>query len=58
MKDIRQVLRQKEIELDRVRTEVEALHVAIGLLADESDWAEHGSAPPPRYGTLTKHNAG
>jgi len=48
MKDIRQVLQQKEADLNRVRIQVEALHVAIRLLADEKDWAEHGSAPPVR----------
>ena len=48
MKDIRHVLKQKEMDLDRVRAEVEALHAPVRLLADESDWAEHGSAPPLR----------
>lgn len=46
MKDIRELLKRKESELERLRAEVAALHVAIRLLADADDWAEHGSAAP------------
>ncbi len=31
----------------RVQKEIEALHLAIPLLADNRDWVEHGLAWPP-----------
>ncbi|MFB3916857.1 MAG: hypothetical protein ACE14M_09010 [Terriglobales bacterium] len=37
MKNIYEVLRQKETELSRLTKEIEALHIAIRLLADDSD---------------------
>ena len=46
MKDPYQVLEQKETELERVRTEVEALHLVIPLLAEDADWIENGLTPP------------
>jgi hypothetical protein len=46
MKDPYQVLEQKEMELERVRTEIEALHLAIPLLAEDADWIEHVLASP------------
>jgi hypothetical protein len=30
-----------------VRKEIEALHLAISLLAEDRDWVEHGLASPP-----------
>jgi len=42
----------------RVRKEVEALHLAIPLLAEDQDWVEHGLASPPpsqSQGTGTTH---
>jgi len=46
MKDLFQVLRQKELDVERVRKEIEALHFVIPLLAEEADWIENGLAPP------------
>jgi hypothetical protein len=46
MKDFFQVLRQKELDIERVRKEIEALHFVIPLLAEEADWIENGLAPP------------
>jgi len=46
MKDLRQVLEQKKMEIDRVRTEIKALHLVIPLLAEDADWIENGLAPP------------
>jgi len=45
MKDLFQVLRQKELDIERVRKEIEALHFVIPLLAEEADWIENGLAP-------------
>ena len=47
MKDLNQVLQEKESALVRVRNEVQALHAVILLLAEDRDWEEHGLAPPP-----------
>ena len=47
MKDIYQVLTQKEMDMVRVQQEIEALHLVIPLLADDGDWVEHGLALPP-----------
>lgn len=44
--DVKLVLRQKELDIVRVRKEIEALHLAIPLLAEERDWEEHGLAMP------------
>ena len=41
MKDVYEVLRQKELDLRRVQTEVEALQVVIPLLADHADYQDH-----------------
>jgi len=46
MKDVYQVLSQKEGDIERVRKEIEALHFVIPLLAEEADWVEHGLASP------------
>jgi hypothetical protein len=46
MKDLYQVLSQKERDIERVRTEVKALYLVIPLLAEDADWVEHGLAPP------------
>jgi hypothetical protein len=46
VKDLRQILREKELDLARVRNEVQALHLVVPLLAEEQDWLEHGLAPP------------
>ena len=44
MKDAREVLRQKEADLTRVRKEVDSLRLAAPLLDEESDRME--KAPP------------
>jgi hypothetical protein len=48
MKDLYQVLSQKETDIERVRKEIKALHFVIPLLAEDTDLIEHGlaSAPP------------
>lgn len=47
MKDLYQVLLQKEADIERVRQEIAALHFVIPLLTEDADWIEHGFAPPP-----------
>ncbi len=58
-KDVNQVLREKELDVVRVRKEIEALHLAIPLLAEDQDWVEHGlfspSASSLSQGTRTTH---
>ena len=44
MKDLSQVLSQKEMDIERVRKEIKALHFVIPLLAENADWFEHGLA--------------
>ena len=46
MKEPYQVLRQKEVDIERVRQEIEALHFVLPLLAEDADWIEYGLAPP------------
>ena len=46
MKDLSQVLSQKERDIERVRREIEALQFVIPLLAEDADWIENGLAPP------------
>jgi hypothetical protein len=41
MKDLHQVLSQKERDIERVRKEIKALHLAIPLLAEDADWIEN-----------------
>jgi hypothetical protein len=46
MKNVYEVLRQKELELSRLEKEVEALRVAAPLLSDEKDaGSEAGNKP-------------
>jgi hypothetical protein len=47
MRDAHDVLRKKELDLNRVRMEVAALHTVISLLVEPSDCAEYGLAVPP-----------
>jgi hypothetical protein len=44
MKNVYEVLRQKELELARLEKEVEALRVAAPLLSDDKDAAENKPA--------------
>ena len=46
MKNVYEVLRQKEIELARLEKEVEALRVAAPLLSDEGPAATDGNSKP------------
>jgi len=46
MKDPYQVLEQKKMELERVRREIEALHLVIPLLSEDAAWIEHGLGLP------------
>jgi hypothetical protein len=50
MKGVYEVLRQREVEIVRVRKEIEALHFVIPLLAEEGDRFEYGL--PSRPSTL------
>ena len=45
MKDVYQVLREKELDVMRVRNEVEALRFAIPLLAEGADPMNVAAAP-------------
>jgi hypothetical protein len=45
MKDLYQVLSQKETDIERVRREIDALHFVIPLLAEDAGPTEHGLAP-------------
>ena len=47
MKDLSQVLSQKEMDIERVRKEIKALHFVIPLLAEDADRFEHGLASLP-----------
>ena len=42
MKEIYEVMQKKQSDLRRVQMEIEALHTVIPLLADHTDWLEHG----------------
>jgi hypothetical protein len=46
MRDLSQVLEQKRMELERVRREIEALHLVIPLLAEDADWIDDWLALP------------
>jgi len=39
-------LEQKKMELERVRREIEALHLVIPLLAEDVDWIDNWLALP------------
>jgi hypothetical protein len=47
MRDVNSVLQERERAIARLRREIEALHLAIPLLAENRDWIEHGLALPP-----------
>jgi len=46
MNDLSQVLSQKEMDIERVRKQIKALHFVIPLLAEDADWIENGLALP------------
>jgi hypothetical protein len=56
MKDLYQVLRQKELDLERIRQEIEALRVVTPLLSDEPE--ADGTARPSRVAAPTPRRAG
>jgi hypothetical protein len=47
MKNVYEVLRQKELEMARLEKEVEALRVAAPLLSDDKDLAADASTSKP-----------
>ena len=56
MKDLYQVLRQKEMDIARVRKEIKALHRVISLLADDpaQPWSTtRGSSLAPEHKQVT-----
>ena len=54
MRDIYQVLRDKELDIMRVRQEIEALRAAIPLLADDEELAP---ADAPLYSPMPAVNS-
>jgi len=54
MKDIYQVLREKELAVLRVRREIEALRFCLGLLAEPAD--PRPDAPPARPAASTSNS--
>ena len=49
MRDVYQVLHEKELEVARVRQEIEALRIILPLLSDEDDVT---AVDPPFYSPL------
>ncbi len=49
MKCIYDVLQHKELDVQRVQREIEALHLVIPLLADEAEWLQHGIVVVPSF---------
>ena len=47
MKNLYEVLRQKELEVQQLQKEIEALRVAARLLADDNDTETSASRPVP-----------
>ena len=53
MKNVYEVLRQKELELARLEKEVEALRLAAPLLSDDKDASSDVATPKPTLATPT-----
>ena len=53
MKNVYEVLRQKELELARLEKEVEALRVAAPLLSDDKEAASDATTAKPTLATAT-----
>ncbi len=51
MKNVYEVLRQKELELARLEKEVEALRVAAPLLSDDKDLGSENTTAKPTLAT-------
>ena len=47
MKELQQVLSQKEKDIERVQREIDALLFVIPLLAEDADWIEPELSPRP-----------
>jgi len=45
MKDVFEILRQKEIAIERVRKEITALQFVVPLLADDGETRRTGESP-------------
>ena len=58
MKNVYEVLRQKELELARLEKEVEALRVAAPLLSDDKDTGSSESATTSKPTLTTAASAG
>jgi hypothetical protein len=54
MKNVYEVLRQKELEVSRLEKEVEALRIAAPLLSEDG---EAGNGNQPRFATSSAMNA-
>jgi hypothetical protein len=54
MKNVYEVLRQKELEVSRLKQEVEALRIAAPLLSEDG---EGGNEKKPRLASPTEINA-
>ncbi|HEY1262034.1 MAG TPA: hypothetical protein VGF06_00840 [Terriglobales bacterium] len=54
MRNVYEVLRQKELELARLEKEVEALRVAAPLLSEEKEASADGSNNKPTLATSTQ----
>ena len=53
MKNVYEVLRQKELELSRLEKEVEALRVAAPLLSDDKEAGSDATTAKPTLATAT-----
>jgi len=45
MKDVYEILRQKEIAIERIRKEISALRFVVPLLVDDGDSRRTGESP-------------
>jgi hypothetical protein len=54
MTNLYQVLRQKEMDIDRLRKEIEALQLVIPMLAEDT---QPGSAPVSPSRSVVQHGA-
>ena len=58
MRDLYQVLRQKELDLERTRQEIEALRSVIPLLAEEAERGEKSRPTLASSPTQTRRTSG
>jgi hypothetical protein len=49
MKNVYEVLRQKELEISKLKTEVEALRIVAPLLSDEGESSDNNESPSTRW---------